>query len=507
MNKILKCDLTTLSAALCPDSGFTRKSKILKYFIMKRFLFKMVITMLIFPITSSIAEIKLASIFTDNMVLQQQSEVAIWGWAASGASINIKPSWDGKSYTTKSENEGKWKLKIATPKAGGPYEIVISDGKPFKLVNVLIGEVWLCSGQSNMEMPMKGFKGQPIKGSNDAILHSKNKNIRLITVPRSSKTEPQDSFKGQWQEASPATVADFSATGYYFGRLVNEIIDVPVGLINVSYSGSCIEAWMSKKTAQPFEKTGIPQKGDSIKALSRTPTVLFNGMLNPVIGFGIKGCIWYQGESNYKYPQKYIQLFSTMINEWRSLWGIGEFPYYYAQIAPYNYGLLDPKDTVKYNSALLRDAQRKAQDSIKNCAMTTLMEIGEENSIHPMDKKTGGERLAYLALGKTYGITGFGYECPTLDSISVKDTAIVISFRNIPNGMTSYGKELTTFEIAGSDKVFYPAKAKLGRKTVTVYAKDVKKPIAVRYAFKDFVVGELFSNEGLPVSSFRTDNW
>jgi len=372
----------------------------------------------------------------------------------------------------------------------------------------MIGEVWLCTGQSNMEMPMKGFKGQPIVGSNDIILKSKNKSIRLFTVARSSRSKPQDDCAGKWQEASPETVSEFSATGYFFGKLVYELLDVPVGLINVSYGGSCIQAWMSAKSSQSFENINIPGEGDSITVPNRTPTVLFNGMLNPVIGYGIKGCIWYQGETNYREPEKYLQLFSTMVNEWRSLWEIGEFPFYFTQIAPYNYSLLTPKEsTKKQYAAFLRDAQRKAVNKIPNTDMAVLMDNGEEDNIHPTNKELGGKRLAYLALAETYHIKGFGYASPTLDAMTIKDSVATITFKNIPNGLTSFGKVLSCFEIAGDDKHFYPAKATLGRKSVTVSAAEVKKPVAVRYAFKDFIKGDLYSTEGLPASSFRTDDW
>lgn len=197
-----------------------------------------------------------------------------------------------------------------------------------------------------------------------------------------------------------------------------------------------------------------------------------------------------------------------MVKEWRTLWNIGEFPFYYAQIAPYNYSLLTPKETVKKQyAAYLRDAQRKAADKIPNSGMAVLLDIGEENNIHPANKETGGKRLAYWALAKTYGINGFGYASPTVDTMVIKDTSAIISFRNIPNGLTTFGKEPSLFEIAGADKQFYPAKAIVGRKSVTVFSPNVKKPVAVRYAFKDFVTGDLYSTEGLPASSFRTDDW
>lgn len=455
------------------------------------------------------AQVKLPSIFTNNMVLQQQSECAVWGWSEKGKNISVQTSWNRKNYSTKADASGRWKLKIATPVAGGPYNITISDGKPVTLNNILIGEVWLCSGQSNMEMPVKGFKGQPVIGSNEAILHSKNKNIRLYTVPRSSVTERQDNSKpSEWKEAGPEAVANFSATGYFFGRLLNQMLDIPIGLINVSYSGSFAEAWMSPEALNVYPDVKIPEKGDSIKAVSRTPTTLFNGMLYPIIGYGIKGAIWYQGESNYENPDRYETLFPRMVNEWRTLWGLGDFPFYFAQIAPYNYTQLPPYYMGgKYNSAFLRDAQRKAEKKIANSGMAVLMDIGEEDNIHPAHKQEGGERLALLALGKTYGLKGFGYASPSFDSTSVNGNIMNLNFQNVPNGLTTFGKKLTSFEIAGSDKVFYPAQAVLLRNSIAVSSPYVAKPVAVRYAFKDFIVGELFSTEGLPVPSFRTDNW
>ena len=470
-----------------------------KYLILLSFLF-----------TSNIfAQIKLPSIFSDNMILQQQTYAAIWGWSGSKAKIIVITSWDGKKYYCNANDEGNWKTYINTPSAGGPYEISVSDSKSKILIkNILIGEVWLCAGQSNMEMPMKGFIGQPVLGSNGAIVKSKNKNIRILTVPRSAKTIPQNNFNGSWKEANPESISEFSAVAYYFGRLINEVLDIPVGLINISYGGSCIEAWMSKNSSCQFENIPIPDINDTIKIPNRTPTALFNGMLSPVIGFNIKGCIWYQGESNYKYPDKYSQLLLSMVSEWRKLWNIGEFPFYFAQIAPYNYKLLSPDEiNEKWNSAYLRESQLKAQKIIPNSGIVILLDAGDEKNIHPSDKEVVGERFAYLALAKTYNIKGIGYESPVYKGIEIKDTSIIVSFDNVTNGLTSFGKNLENFEIAGEDRIFYPAKANLRRKSVEVYSSKVRKPVAVRYAFKDFVEATLFCPCGLPVSSFRSDEW
>lgn len=456
------------------------------------------------------AQTSLPSIFTDNMVLQQQSSPQIWGWDKPGQKIAVTTSWNNKTYTVQADRKGKWVTPLSTPKASKQaYTITVSNGKKLTLSNILIGEVWLCTGQSNMEMPLKGFKGQPILGSNDLILKSGNPYIRLYTVPRSSKTTAQDNSKpSPWKIAGPEAVSAFSATGYIFGKLLNEMLDIPIGLVNVSYGGSNAEAWMSPAALKAFPDTKIPSKNDSIKVVNKTPTTLYNGMLYPVVGYGIKGAIWYQGESNYENPDLYEKLLPAMVNQWRSEWGKEIFPFYFAQIAPYNYAQLPPYLIGgKYNSAYLRDAQRKSVSAIPNSAMAVLMDIGEEKNIHPANKEAGGKRLALLALTKTYGWKGFGAESPAFSALEINGSTATIKFLNAANGLTTFGKETSLFEVAGENKQFYPAKAIINGSTVVVSSPMVKVPVAVRYAFKDFVVGDLFNTEGLPASSFRTDTW
>jgi sialate O-acetylesterase len=455
------------------------------------------------------AQVKLAPLFTDNMVLQQQSKAAVWGWASSRKTVSITPSWNRKTISAKADQSGKWKIILETPRAGGPFTLTVSDGEAITLKNVMIGEVWLCAGQSNMEMPMKGFKGQPVAGSNEAILKSTNKNIRVYTVPRGAATTPQDtSKKSEWKEAHPESISNFSATAYFFGKDVQALLDVPVGLITVSYGGSPAESWMDAATLGAFPEMKIPGANDTIKSPNRTPTTLYNAMLHPVIGYGIKGIIWYQGESNYDRPDQYEALFPAMVNQWRTQWKAGSLPFYFAQIAPYQYSQLPPYYVGgKYNSAYLRDAQRKSVAKIPNSGMAVLLDAGEEKNIHPAAKKQAGERLAVLALAKTYGLKGFGYESPAYDTLVIANGIAEVKFKQAENWLTSFGKELNLFEVAGKDQVFYPAKAVIFRSSVMVSSPQVREPVAVRYAFKDFTAGELFSTEGLPVSSFRTDNW
>lgn len=498
---------------------------------------RLTIALIIFllPVISN-AAIRLPYFFSDGMVLQQNTDAAIWGWANPGATVKVSTSWNKASYSTKAAADGKWRLTVKTPVAGqvpttvwdmsedgsaaammlertptsghGPYTITISDGKPVTIKDVLIGEVWLCSGQSNMEMAMKGFKDQPILGSNEAIFNSTNEHIRLYTVPRSVQRLPQDTSKQSvWKMAEPEAVSNFSATAYYFGKMLYERLQVPIGLVNISYGGSPVEAFMDAETLKAFPDIKVPAATDTGKLNNRNAAVLYNGMLRPFLGFTIKGCIWYQGESNNDRAKQYETLFPAFVKQIREQSGQGDFPFFYAQIAPYNYMNFAAAGAPAYNSAYLRDAQRKALDKIPNSGMAVLMDIGEEFNIHPMDKLTGSKRLALMALSKTYGLKGFAGESPAYESMSINGSTITIKFKNAPNGLSAFGKELKYFEVAGANKVFRPAKAMVSGGNIIVSATDVKEPVAVRYAFKDFVIGDLFSTEGFPVSSFRSDEW
>ena len=238
---------------------------------------------------STHAEVKLPAIFSDGMVMQQQTNANLWGTATPYKKVTVTTSWNGKQYAATADKNGAWKLTVATPEAGGPYTVTFDDGTQKTLNNILIGELWLCSGQSNMEMPMKGFKNQPVENANMDILHSKNPQIRLFTVKRTSTFTPQNDVIGSWKEATPVNVRDFSATAYYFGRLVNEILDVPVGLVVAAWGGSACEAWMTADWLKAFPEAKIPQTETDIKSKNRTPTVLYNGMLHPLIGMTMKG--------------------------------------------------------------------------------------------------------------------------------------------------------------------------------------------------------------------------
>ena len=448
------------------------------------------------------AEVKLPAIFSDNMVLQQQTDVAFWGKATPGANVSLKTSWNGKSYSVRADKDGNWKTKVSTPSAGGPYTVTISDSKAVTIKNVMIGEVWVCSGQSNMEMPVKGYWNQPVSGSNEFIASSSNDQIRLITLPRIASLTPIDDFQGSWKSCEPENVANFSATAYFFGLMLNKALKVPVGLICTAWGGTRIEPWISEAGFTNFDWIKLPDKNVPQEKLSQqTPTVLFNAMINPIAGYGIRGAIWYQGEANRNEPVQYRKLMPRLAENWRSVWGVGEFPMYYVQIAPYDYG------PAGLNSALLREAQFKAATEGKNMGMACIMDTGEKDCIHPANKKVAGDRLAYLALIKTYGKKGFACDGPVLKEMKVEGNQVKLTFDNAVNGLTSFGKQLSCFEVAGANKRFFPAQAFITNAGVTLFSPLVNEPVAVRYAFKDFIIGDLFNTEGLPASSFRTDDW
>ncbi len=464
---------------------------------MKKLIF--VLLVILFVTNATQADIKLPGIFSDNMILQQQSSAAIWGWAKPASMVLIQPSWSKTDYTTLTDQSGKWMTKIPTPKFGGPYSITISDGKALKINNVLIGEVWVCSGQSNMEMPLKGCIGGPKEDMMITIAKSGNTNIRFFTIPHKSSLSFENDCIASWTESSPESALSFSAVAYYFGRLLNDILGVPVGLIHVSYGGSSIEAWMAPNALEGSE-TVIATQRTNVPNPKKMPAGLFNGMISPILGYGIQGVIWYQGESNQKDPFNYLSLFTSMVKDWRKKWGVGEFPFYYVQIAPFQYN--------SSTSAYLREAQLNAAKVIPNSAMVVNMDAYSPDNIHPPVKTQIGERLAFFALSKIYGMKGIPCSSPSLVSMEVKGSIVELTF-DAPKGtgLTSFGKDVKGFVIADSTKRFVKATATILANKIQVFAPQIAKPAAVRYAFDDVSPSEIFTLAGLPVSSFRTDDW
>ena len=464
-------------------------------------------------LTITRAEVRLPQFFSDGMVLQQQTQARLWGWA-KGKTVTVTTSWDGKEYKAQTDKDGRFEVLVQTPAASQQtHDITLNDGKETVLRHILIGEVWICSGQSNMEMQMKGFKQQPVEGTTEELLHCRDTQLRMFTVKRNPKATYQQDVTGNWSEANSASVREFSATAYYFGKALRSTLNVPVGLIVTSYGGSACEAWMKKEWLeedsikvwwqQHYPDINFPITDQMVGKLhQRCPSALYNGQLKPLIGYTMRGVIWYQGEDNVPRYHYYAPLLKRMVEGWRADWQQGEFPFYFCQIAPYDYSLIDWKD-----SQYLREQQLKAESMIPNSRMAVLMDAGLAYGIHPRKKRQAGERLAILALTNTYQTKGLPEFATYKEVTFEKDTAVIAFDRSKEWVYFEHGTTSANFEVAGSDKVFHPAtKVWVSRNRVYVICDAVKQPAAVRYAFKDWAEGDLM-HDGLPVSSFRTDNW
>ncbi|MBK9390684.1 MAG: sialate O-acetylesterase [Bacteroidetes bacterium] len=447
--------------------------------------------------TPLLSQIKLPAVIGDNMVLQQKSDAAVWGWGEPGSEIKVTGSWNNDTVKTKISNHSFWSVKLKTPSAGGPYTVNIKSGNELTLKNVMIGEVWICSGQSNMEWSAS----QNLLNAEEEIRNASYPNIRLLHVKKLASETPQDNCFAEWEECSPASMRTFSSVGYFFSRTLHQNLNIPVGIIEVAWGGTPAEVWVKSDLieADPLLKSSAA-KLITYDWWPNKPGVTYNSMIKPLIPYSIAGAIWYQGEGNTINFESYRKLMNTLIGNWRSDFG-KEFPFYFVQIAPYAYG----KDT---KAAMIREMQTKTMYDIPKTGMVIVSDLVDDiKNIHPANKQDVGKRLANWALSETYGIKGIAYKSPMYESMKTEKSKIRISFQNVPNGLVMKGDELLHFEIAGSDKVFVPASAKIDGNTVIVSAKGIKAPEAVRFSFSNDAMGNIFSKEGLPVAPFRTDSW
>lgn len=448
------------------------------------------------------AVVVMPSVFRNGMVLQQRSEVLVWGKAAPHQKVKVKPSWSKKTYVTSSLADSTWSVRVSTPVASFEhYTMSVTSGETILIDDILIGEVWFAGGQSNMEMPVEGYVNQPVYGTVQTIADSKNDYIRFYTMKHRSALVRQWDCPGRWESASPSTTGHFSATGYYFANQLFSVLQVPVAIIHCSWGGSTIEAWMSPEAMSVTPELKIPATEKENYPKHHKPTGLYKGQLSAVCGFGIRGVIWYQGESNRTKYNTYRIQFPQLCKTWREEWGIGDFPFYFCQLAPYAY----PDD--RWNCGFMREVQEQMVQIVPNTGMAVLIDVGDSACIHPPYKKEAGERLAYLAMRDTYGFEKFVAEGPYLDAYMVRENKIYLKFRNAPQGVTSYGKPVTGFEIAGADSIFYPGRVTFTRKEFYVESDSVPAPVAVRYCFKDYCKGSVFGTNGLPLAPFRTDDW
>lgn len=442
------------------------------------------------------ANVSLPAIFGNHMVLQQKSEITIWGWAKPFEEVGVTGSWDNVTVKVTVPNSASWQVKLNTPTAGGPYTITVKGWNTLVIEDILIGEVWLCSGQSNMEWSAR-------IGIDSAEKEVKNANfpeIRFFSVVHKTADGEQLDLDGEWKVCSPETMIDFSATGYFFGRELNTHLNQPVGLINSSWGGTPAEVWTNPEAIKSNPK--LNENANTMPEVPWGPTKpgkTWFTMIEPLVPFKIAGVIWYQGESNTGYALDYTELFSTMITDWRRAWAY-DLPFYYAQIAPHTYGR-------PMEGAVLRESQRLAMKTPNTGMIVTSDITGDVKDIHPRNKQDVGRRLANWALNKNYGFDKIPVSGPIYKGMTIEKDQIRISFDFAEDGLMMKGKELSHFEIAGEDEEFIPAQVKIDGKTVVVKGKGLKKPVAVRFAFNNLAVPNLYNKGGLPASCFRTDNW
>lgn len=498
----------------------------------------MVIAVVVFSAVAVMGDLKVPNIIGPNMVLQRDQKLPIWGWADGGEKITV--TFAGQKKTIIADIEGKWKVSLDPVAAGGPFTMTISGKESITLKNILVGEVWLCSGQSNMAFRV--FQSND-KGKESAAANYPE--IRFFTVGHVSKPEPQDNADGKWRVCAPGNAVNtFSAVGYFFGRDLHKELKVPIGLINSSYGGTPAEAWTPfetlkadtdfspvvskyedalkvfpeakkkydaqfakwKEEIQKARKSGKrpttrPPKRPYGPGFSGAPGGLYNAMIHPLIPFAIRGAIWYQGEYNVGRANQYCKLLSLMIAEWRKRWGQGDFPFGIVQLANYMAVQSDPGEHSSW--AELRDAQLKTSRDVNNSGLAVIIDVGEEKSIHPRNKQDVGKRLALWALATVYGKKNV-YSGPIYDSEKVEGNKMRVSFKHTGSGLMCKGKELKGFAIAGKDGKFHWAKAEIDGNDVLVWSDQVSIPVTVRYGWANNPVCNLYNKEGLPASPFRT---
>lgn len=439
------------------------------------------------------ANVSLPNVFSDNMVLQRNSEIKIWGWGNPKEEIKITPSWNNQEYKVTTDSYANWQITIPTPKEGGPFSISFKGYNEVILKNILVGEVWLCSGQSNMEMSA----AWGIDNGDEEVRKANYPNIRFFTVPKLTATSPQNNLLGNWTECTPETMKNFSAVAYFFAkRLQDDLKNVPIGLISSNWGGTSAEVWMPEnvfKKEPSLLKATADYKPNEYCPVE--PTRTFNAMINPLVGFKIAGTIWYQGESNVG-STMYDKTFSTLISSWRTLWK-EEFPFYYVQIAPYQYG------ENHFGGAEVRDFQRRTLQLPKT-GMVVTSDISPIDDIHPKDKKSVGIRLANLALNNHYKTRNDLVNGPLFKDFKIEKNKVVVNF-DYADGLHFKDKKNNQFEIAGVDGVFHIAKAEIKNNQVILQSDKVKNPTKVRFAWTNTAQSQLFNKANLPASTFISE--
>jgi sialate O-acetylesterase len=500
----------------------------------KFFLKSSVLALAFWSAVAARADVKLPAVFSDHMVVQRDKPIAVWGWADDGEKVTVQLAGQEASTEAKA---GKWQVFLPKLQAGGPHSLKVQGKNEIEFRDVLVGDVWVCSGQSNMEWPLRAsFQPQ------ETIANSANNKIRLLTVPKLKANEPGQDFKGLWVECNPANTPNFSAVAYFFGRDLQKALNVPIGLIHTSWGGSPAEVWIRQEVLanNPLYKAEIldpysdqvkrveadiqtweAERADSEKegkkmtrnrpGLPWKPTELYNGMIAPLVPYSICGAIWYQGESNAGRAYQYRSLFADMIANWRADFGQGDFPFLLVQLAPWDKSKKRElaeitKEPGESDWAELREAQLWSTKVLPNVGMAVITDVGDKDDIHPTRKEPVGARLALAARKIAHG-EKIVFSGPTYQSLAIDQNKAILRFENVGSGLDSHGEKLQGFAIAGADRKFVWADAQIQGDTVVVSSPGVPRPVAVRYGWADFPVVNLFNKEGLPATPFRTDSF
>ncbi len=485
--------------------------------------------------TELLSQLRLPSLISDNMCLQQNTDVMIWGWDEPGQVVFVNPSWTDSVETTTTDLTGKWQTSVKPGEAGGPYTMTVEGSGELIIRNIVLGEVWLCSGQSNMAKPLGLTPRQkPVTNFLEESRNADYQEIRFFKVASAKSIAPLEICKGEWVVCSQKSVLSFSAVGYFFGRELYKHLNVPVGMIQSTWGGTPVEAWTPKdmmnndQMLERFEKyysrfhadstyyemamsdysqgflltkPELPESIYYVKNPQKGISVLYNAMIAPLLNYRIAGVIWYQGESNVSDPDLYKRQFPNLISSWRKKWSNGGFPFYFVQIAPFSY-------SDQSGAAKISEAQREAL-SLPNTGMASTQDLGCLYDIHPPFKAEVGRRLSLIALNNNYGIDSLSYIGPTFNGYQIIDSTLIIDVRS--NGgklffSGDYGGK-PSFYIAGENKVFYPASSKMMNDKIVVYHPKVDKPRHFRYLWLNDSNPTLFNSFGLPAMSFRTDTW
>lgn len=480
----------------------------LKFFVMNR-LFTLC-TLMLATIATAAAQLSMPSIFGDKMVLQQSSEVKMWGKANPSQSVELRASWSKERIKIQADSEGRWVAQMATPTADRQHHtLTIKSGKEqLTFEKVMLGEVWLCGGQSNMVMYMTRGWGNHIAAAEQALMLAPNDDIRLFQIKERASITPLEDVTGAWSEANTESLESFSSTAYFFAHRLQAALDVPVAVITTAWGGSKIAAFMSSEAIEGFDDLSSPTSIDpkeinlpGVKNPQHITSVIYNGMVNPIVGYTIKGMLWYQGESDRDVWEVYPARFETMIKDLRAKWGC-DFPIHMTEIAPYNY-------PAGANGALMREVLTQSASQVEQCHIISLLGLGMKNEIHPPQKDVVGYRFARSVLDKTYGWKSVRSTLARPTKIEYSGNKVIINLT--PSSFPDRKEAIEGFEVAGEDRIFHKATAymKSPNHRLEVSCAEVEKPVAVRYQYYSWVepAEVIYDSRGNPLTSFRSDDW